>query len=220
MRSFNTDYRDISLPSILFLLIKPISRRRARRKERETSLLYSYILGIMDRDLEGEAWDKAGLSLSLSLSLLVDGILNSRWKDRSYICEKWGWNVRSGNTRSRFNKLLKGLLHARHTKLWTVEGHAWGGRIELIPPKEGASRSYGCSLSRVIVIALVVMQRGGRLAVTREGHSTRRKGLRRRRIRKRGDKEADDIHRLPTFHSSLVVPFHAKITGLLPHEYV
>lgn len=32
--------------------------------------------------------------------------------------------------------------------------------------------------------------------------------------------KADDIHRLPTFHSSLVVPFHGKITGLLPHEYV
>lgn len=29
----------------------------------------------MDRDLEREAWDKARLSLSLSLSLLLDGIL-------------------------------------------------------------------------------------------------------------------------------------------------
>lgn len=205
-------------PRSFFLLIKPISPRRARKKERETSLLYSYILGIMDRDLEREAWDKASLSL-------VTPWWNSQFsvQDRSYICKKWGWNVRSGNTHSlrslerqqRFNKLLKGLLHATHETL-----NSGGARLRRSSRIDSSQRGRVLRLFSVKGdrYCTVVIHR--RLAVTREGHLTRRKGLRRRRIRKRGDKEADDIHRLPTFHSSLVVPFHAKITGLLPHEYV
>ena len=38
---------------------------------------------------------------------------------------------------------------------------------------------------------------------------------------KKGQAGTDDVCLLPTFHSSLVVPFHGRsVAGLLPHEYV